>query len=106
MQVVVYLLMGLFVGSAGAMTALVLAWGMTSFAFGAPVQHRILNHTRDAPFLSASLITSAFNIAIAGGAWFGGALIDGGFGYAVLPWVGVVGTFAAVLVAVWSARRA
>ena len=42
-QVVVYLLMGLFVGSAWAMTVLVLAWGMTSFAFGAPVQHRILN---------------------------------------------------------------
>jgi MFS transporter, DHA1 family, inner membrane transport protein len=104
-QVVVYLLMGLFIGSAWAMTALVLAWGMTSFAFGAPVQHRILNHTRDAPMLSASLIPSAFNIAIAGGAWFGGALIDGGFGYAILPWVGAVGTLGAVLVAIWSARR-
>jgi DHA1 family inner membrane transport protein len=105
-QVVVYILMGLFVGSAWAMMVIVLLWGFTSFAFGAPVQHRILTATRDAPLLSASLITSAFNIAIAFGAWFGGALIDGGFGYAVLPWVGAVGSIGAVLVAVWSARRA
>jgi DHA1 family inner membrane transport protein len=104
-QVVVYLLMTFLIGSAWAMTVLVLAWGMTSFAFGAPVQTRILNSTRDAPLLSASLIPSAFNIAIAGGAWFGGALIDGGFGYGILPWVGVVGTLAAVLVAVVSAQR-
>lgn len=104
-QVAVYILMGLFVGSAWAMTALVLLWGMTSFAFGAPVQHRILSATRDAPLLSASLITSAFNIAIAFGAWFGGALIDGGFSYGILPWVGAIGTIGAVLVAVWSARR-
>jgi DHA1 family inner membrane transport protein len=105
-QVVVYVLMAIFVGSAWAMTGLVLLWGMTSFAFGAPVQHRILTATRDAPLLSASLIPSAFNIAIAGGAWFGGALIDGGFGYAILPWVGAIGTIAALVVAVWSARRA
>lgn len=105
-QIVVYGLMALFVSSAWAMTALVLLWGMTSFAFGAPVQHRILNATRDAPLLSASIIPSAFNIAIAFGAWFGGALIDGGYGYGVLPWVGVVGTIAAVAVAVWSARQA
>ena len=105
-QVLVYALMALFVSSAWAMTVLVLLWGMTSFAFGAPVQHRILNATRDAPLLSASLIPSAFNIAIAAGAWFGGALINGGFSYAILPWVGAIGTIAAVLVAVWSARRA
>ena len=105
-QVVVYVLMALFVGSAWAMTVLVLLWGMTSFAFGAPVQHRILNATRDAPLLSASLIPSAFNIAIAAGAWFGGAMINAGLSYGVLPWVGAVGTIAAVLVAIWSARQA
>jgi DHA1 family inner membrane transport protein len=84
---------------------LVLVWGATAFAFGSPVQTRILSNTRDAPLLAASLIPSAFNIAIAAGAWLGGALIDRGYSYAVLPWVGIIATAIATTVALISWLR-
>jgi DHA1 family inner membrane transport protein len=105
LQVVIHLLMLAFVGAPWIMAALVLIWGGTAFAFGSPVQTRILSNTQDAPLLAASLIPSAFNIAIAAGAWLGGALIDGGYSYAVLPWAGVIGTAIAVAVAALSWAR-
>ncbi len=105
LQVVIHLLMVAFIGSPWIMAALVLLWGGTAFAFGSPVQTRILSNTQDAPLLAASLIPSAFNIAIAAGAWLGGALIDAGQSYAVLPWTGVIGTAIAVAIAVLSWRR-
>jgi MFS transporter, DHA1 family, inner membrane transport protein len=106
-QLVVHLLMVPFVGWPWVMAALVLIWGATAFAFGSPVQTRILSNTGDAPLLAASLIPSAFNVAIAAGAWLGGALIDGGFSFAVLPWVGVIATTIAVVVSIvsWSRER-
>ena len=104
-QLVIYALMLQFAGSPWIMAALVLIWGGTAFAFGSPVQTRILSNTQDAPLLAASLIPSAFNVAIAAGAWFGGALIDGGYSYGVLPWAGVIGTAIAVAVAAISWNR-
>jgi len=106
-QVVVYLLMIPFGTNPWAMAALVLLYGALAFAFGSPVQTRILASTHDAPLLASSLIPSAFNVAIAGGTWLGGVLIDRGFGYAVLPWVGVIGSAAAVAVtlAAWASDR-
>lgn len=101
-QVLIYALMGAFVGSPWLMAALVLIWGSTVFAFGAPVQTRILSATRDAPLLAASLIPSAFNISIAFGAWLGGTMIDGGYGYASIPWIGVLGASLSVAVALYS----
>ena len=107
LQVVVFLLMIPFASQPGIMGALVLLYGALAFAFGSPVQTRILGNTRDAPLLASSLIPSAFNVAIALGAWFGGTLIDRGFSYGVLPWVGVAGSAAAVVVALlsWRAER-
>ena len=105
MQVVTYLLIIAFIGSPGITAALVLVWGALAFAFGAPVQTRIIANTQDAPLLAASLIPSAFNIAIAAGAWLGGALIDNGFGYTSLPWTGVIGSALAVAVATLSWRK-
>ncbi|HWA19394.1 MAG TPA: MFS transporter [Devosia sp.] len=106
-QLVIYLLMLPLAGSPWIMAVLVLIWGGTAFAFGSPVQTRILSNTQDAPLLAASLIPSAFNIAIAVGAWLGGALIDAGQSYAVLPWTGVIGTGIAVTIALlsWSRER-
>lgn len=106
-QVIVYLLMIPFGANPWAMAALVLLYGALAFAFGAPVQTRILASTHDAPLLASSLIPSAFNVSIAAGTWLGGVLIDRGFGYAVLPWVGVVGSAAAVAVSVaaWISDR-
>lgn len=103
-QVLVYLLMVPFAPSPWIMGALVLVYGALAFAFGSPVQTRILGNTRDAPLLAASLIPSAFNVAIALGAWLGGTLIDRGFSYGVLPWVGVIGSAGAVVVALLSWR--
>ena len=104
-QLVIYALMLPFAGSPWIMAALVLIWGGTAFAFGSPVQTRILSNTQDAPLLAASLIPSAFNVAIAAGAWIGGALIDQGYSYGVLPWAGVIGTAIAVAVAAISWNR-
>lgn len=105
LQVVTYLLIFAFLGSPWVTAILVLAWGALAFAFGSPVQTRILSNTKDAPLLAASLIPSAFNIAIAAGAWLGGALIDANYGYASLPWTGVIGSALAVTVALISWRR-
>eukprot|EP01036_Dinobryon_divergens_P020081 gene20081-27494_t len=56
---------------------------------------------------SAAMWASFAGIAIAFGAWFGGSLIDRGFSYGVLPWVGVAGGAAAVAVSLasWAAER-
>jgi DHA1 family inner membrane transport protein len=104
-QVVIYILMGVFVAAPWAMAVLVLIWGSTVFAFGSPVQTRILSNTQDAPLLAASLIPSAFNISIAAGAWLGGLMIDRGFGYHTLPWIGLVGAVLSVAVAYFSWMR-
>ena len=103
-QLVVYTLMALFVGHAVAMAVLVLMWAALAFAFGAPVQTRILNNARDAPMLASNLIPSAFNIAIAAGAWLGGAMIEGGASYAALPWVGTASVAVALTIAIISWR--
>lgn len=108
-QVVVYFLMIPFGAHPWVMAVLMLLYGGLAFAFGSPVQARILSATQDAPLLASSLIPSAFNVAIAAGAWLGGALIDANFGYAVLPWVGVATSalaFAVTLLAWSSDRRA
>jgi DHA1 family inner membrane transport protein len=104
-QVVIYALMGVFVAAPWAMAVLVLIWGSTVFAFGSPVQTRILSNTQDAPLLAASLIPSAFNISIAAGAWLGGLMIDKGYGYGTLPWIGVVGAVLSVGIAYLSWMR-
>jgi MFS transporter, DHA1 family, inner membrane transport protein len=104
-QVVIYALMGAFVTAPWTMAVLVLIWGSTVFAFGAPVQTRILSNTQDAPLLAASLIPSAFNISIAAGAWIGGLLIDRGYSYDILPWLGVVGAALSVAIAFLSWMR-
>ena len=104
-QIVLYLLMALFITNAWIMGVLLLLWGSTVFAFGSPVQARILANSRDAPGLAASLISSAFNIAIAAGAWFGGLQIAAGWGYPSLIWPGLVSAIVATTIAVLSWRQ-
>ncbi|MEQ1771724.1 MAG: MFS transporter, partial [Devosia sp.] len=106
LQVIIYLLMGLFVAQPWLMALLVLVWGSTVFAFGSPVQTRILSNTQDAPLLAASLIPSAFNISIAFGAWIGGVMIEAKLGYGTLPWLGAIGAALSVAVALMSWSRA
>jgi Arabinose efflux permease len=90
------------------MTVAVLFWGGVNFAFGSPLQSRILAWAADAPNLASALIPSCFNIGIAIGAVLGAALLEAGFGYRNLPLIGtaalVVAMGIAVLSYVWERR--
>ena len=70
------------------MAVTVIAWGGVNFAFGSPVQSRVLAWAADAPNLASALIPTGFNIGIAIGAVLGSTLLENGFGYRNLPWVG------------------
>jgi DHA1 family inner membrane transport protein len=76
--------------------------GVTGFAFSTPLQARVLHAAREAPNLASSLISTAFNIGIAGGAFLGAVLLNAGVSYAHLPAVGIFCGLAAALVASWS----
>lgn len=86
-----------------AFAVVAFAWGGANFAFGSPLQTRILQWAADAPNLASTLIPSAFNVGIAIGAALGAGLIDAGIGYRNLPWIGVGCQVLAVGVAVTSA---
>jgi DHA1 family inner membrane transport protein len=103
-ETIVLALMGLLAWQPYVMALLVLVWGSLAFAFGSPVQSRILGNTTDAPMLASTLIPSAFNVAIALGALLGGALIEAGSSYAILPWIGALGALISVLIAIVSWR--
>lgn len=75
------------------------AYSVASWALNAPVQSRILTATRAAPHLASTLISTAYNIGIALGAWIGALWIDAGLGYQSLPVAGVIGSLMALGVA-------
>ena len=77
---------------------------LANWALNAPVQSRILGAARAAPHLASTLISTAYNIGIALGAWVGGLWIDGGLGYRGLPTIGVLCCAAAAGVAAASWR--
>jgi DHA1 family inner membrane transport protein len=54
------------------------------------LQSRIVHAAREAPNLASALISTAFNIGIAAGAFLGALLLDAGVSYADLPGVAVV----------------
>ena len=85
-----------------AMAVAIIVWGGTSFAFGSPVQSRVLAWAADAPNLASALIPTGFNIGIAMAAILGAGLIDAGFGYRVLPLVGLVSAALAAGLAILS----
>lgn len=61
-----------------------------TFAAGPAVQTRLMDVSAGAQTLAAASMHSAFNIANAIGAWLGGLVIAGGFGYASTGYVGAV----------------
>ncbi|GLQ08721.1 MFS transporter [Devosia yakushimensis] len=85
-----------------AMAIAVVAWGGVNFAFGSPVQSRVLAWAADAPNLASALIPTGFNIGIAIAAILGSTLLENGFGYQNLPLIGTGALLLAVLVAVFS----
>ena len=84
------------------MAGAVLFWGGVNFAFGSPVQSRVLAWAGDAPNLASALIPSGFNVGIAIGAILGAMLLEAGFGYRNLPLIGLVALVLAVGIAVLS----
>lgn len=86
-----------------AMAVATILWGGVNFAFGSPVQSRVLAWAADAPNLVSALIPTGFNIGIAIGAVLGANLIDGGYGYGVLPMIGAVCSALAAGIAILSA---
>ncbi len=95
--------------NAAAMSVLVVLWGGAVFAFGSPLQSRMLAWAGDAANLTAALIPAGFNIGIAVGAILGASLLDAGLGYRSLPLIGIIASILAVAIATISAfleRRA
>jgi DHA1 family inner membrane transport protein len=76
--------------------------GAAGFAFNSPVQSRILHAAHEAPNLAATLVSTAFNIGIAAGAFVGAAMLSAGIGYQYLPVVGILCSLAAAGVAALS----
>ncbi|MEP0321485.1 MFS transporter [Bauldia litoralis] len=90
-----------------AMTIVFFFWALVGFSFAAPVQTRILTAASDAPNLASTLISTAFNIGIAAGAWLGGMALTFGWDYAELPWIsaGFLAITLVVALLSWSLER-
>ncbi len=87
------------------MIAVVVVWGMVSFAIGTPIQTRILTWAADAPNLASSLIPSGFNFGIALAATIGAMLLNAGFGYRSLPVLGIMAMILGAVIATASYLR-
>ena len=85
-----------------AMGAVLFLWSLVGFSFSAPVQARILAAAHDAPNLVSTLISSAYNVGIAGGAWLGGVALNSGWPYARLPAISTAFVGVALVVALVS----
>lgn len=101
-QAVLFIIVHLVSPYAVPMAFLALLWGGTNFAFGSPLQARILTWASDAPNLASSLIPTAFNVGIAIGAILGAILLEASFGYANLPFIGAAASSLSVLLAIGS----
>lgn len=60
------------------------------FAYSTPLQARVIHAAAKAPNLASALISTAFNVGIAGGAALGAWLLNSGVSYADIPALGVV----------------
>ncbi|WSG75518.1 MFS transporter [Rhizobium beringeri] len=74
------------------------------FAAGPALQTRLMDVAAEAQTLAAASNHSAFNIANAIGAWLGGLVIAGGYGFAATGYVGAVLSFLGLFVFAASLR--
>lgn len=81
-----------------AVAVLVFLWGMASFALVPPLQMRVMDAAHEAPNLASAMNIGAFNLGNAVGAAAGGAVIDAGLGYPVVPLAGAAMAGAGLLV--------
>jgi DHA1 family inner membrane transport protein len=77
-------------------------WFIFNFSFAAPLQARLLKAAKEGPNLAATLMATAFNIGISGGAALGSVALTAGLGYGQLPLLGLAGSGVAIAIAVIS----
>ncbi|ALM84528.1 MFS transporter [Bordetella sp. N] len=85
--------------------ALLLLWGMATFAVVPPLQMGVMRAAERAPGLASSVNVGAFNLGNAVGAAVGGATISAGLGYAAVPLAGAVIAIAGLLLVLVQASR-
>lgn len=88
LQILVFGAVLAFSSNPVVMGGLLFCVGGSGFLVGAALQNRILRGAAHAPDLASTLISSVFNIGIAGGAYIGATALGNGAGYAQLPWFG------------------
>ncbi|WCT74125.1 MFS transporter [Sphingomonas naphthae] len=77
-----------------ASAAIILLWGIASFALVPPLQIRVMAAAADAPNLASSVNIGAFNLGNAIGAALGGGVIAAGLGY---PAVAIAGALTSAI---------
>ena len=103
-QIVCFGLLLLAVHNVIAIAVMLFVSSAFGFGFSTPIQVRILHGARTAPRLAATLVSTAYNVGIAAGAFLGAMLLNGGVDYALLPIAGVVSSSLATVVAAISLR--
>ncbi|KKZ16335.1 MULTISPECIES: MFS transporter [Serratia] len=89
----------------GAAVSMVI-WGAATFAVVPPLQMRVMRVASEAPGLSSSVNIGAFNLGNALGAAAGGAVVSAGLGYSFVPVMGAIIAGLALLLVLFTSRRA
>jgi DHA1 family inner membrane transport protein len=105
-QLVCFVLLLPAVHNAPAAAIMLFVSSLFGFGFSTPMQVRILNAAKAAPRLAATLVSTAYNVGIAAGAFLGASLLNAGVDYALLPAAGIVSSVLAGGVALLSVRLA
>ncbi|WP_405979450.1 Cmx/CmrA family chloramphenicol efflux MFS transporter [Streptomyces sp. NBC_00158] len=82
--------------SAAAAIALSFLLGVSAFFTAPALNARLFNVAGAAPTLAGATTTAAFNLGNTGGPWFGGTVIDAGFGFSAPAWAGAAMTVTAL----------
>lgn len=80
-------------------------WGAATFAVVPPLQMRVMRVASEAPGLSSSVNIGAFNLGNALGAAAGGAVIQAGLGFSMVPVMGAMIAAVGLALVVLSSRR-
>lgn len=91
-----------FAGSPVGLFVTVFLLGVTSSVLMPSIQARLIRISHEAALLGAAINHSAFNIGNSLGAWLGGLVIAGGFGYLAPGWAGVALAVVGFALSLWS----
>ncbi|MDT0449257.1 Cmx/CmrA family chloramphenicol efflux MFS transporter [Streptomyces hesseae] len=97
-------LLALFADSAPVAVVLVFFLGLTGYLTNPALQSRVFVIAPGAPTLVGATNTSAFNVGNTLAPLLGGLVINAGFGFAAVAWVGAALAATGVAVLAWAAR--